>query len=119
MLHIKVFESYNNLAEIELIPVEEAPLYKAFDIHVNNRKVGIIDVGLYNTSLTQDEAEIVGININKESRGLGIGALSVRRLFKRFPNVRRFILMPTEDSLEFWKSVGAKNYGNGYLYLER
>ena len=118
MLHIKLFENYIS-GKIELIPVEVAPQYRAFDIHINNKKEGIIDVGFYNDDLKDDEAEIVGININKENRGRGIGKLAVQQLFKEFPTINGFIVMPTEDSMGFWKRLGTKPHMNGYLYLRR
>lgn len=119
MIHIKIYESYNNLGEIELISVEEAPLYKAFDIHINYKKVGTVDVGFYKEDLKNNQAEIVGISINSEFRGMGIGKLAVNKLFLEFPNIDSFIAMPTEESIGFWKSIGATEYYKGYFIIKR
>lgn len=118
MIHIKLFENYN-LGEIDLIKVDDSPSYKAFDIYLNNNKVGIIDVGLYKEDLNSGEAEIVAIKINQEHRGFGIGKIAVNRLFEEFPHIKSFIVMPTIESMDFWKSIGANLYKESYLIIHR
>ena len=64
MRHIKLFEEhYIDLAQVDLVLMEEEPLYKSFGIHLNNKKIGILDVGFYKENLRYDECEIVGIHI--------------------------------------------------------
>lgn len=120
MRHIKLFEEhYIDLAQVDLVLMEEEPLYKSFGIHLNNKKIGILDVGFYKENLRYDECEIVGIHINSDIQGKGIGRLSIKRLFDKFPNINYFLAMPTRDSLGFWESIGAKYYEDGYLSIKR
>lgn len=120
MIHIKLFEEhYIDLAQIDLILVEESTFYKSFEIYLNNRKAGILDVGFYKDTLRNDEGEIVGININSEFQGKGIGRASIKRLFYEFPEINYFIVMPTRESMEFWKGIGGQYYEDGYLIIKR
>ena len=120
MIHLKLFEEhYIDLAQIDLVLVEEAPLYKSFGIYLNNKKVGILDVGFYKENLRYDEGEIVGIHINSDMQGKGIGRLAIRRLFDIFPRVNYFLAMPTRDSIDFWKNIGAEHYEDEYVVIKR
>lgn len=120
MRHIKLFEEhYIDLAQIDLVLVEEAPQYKSFAIYFNNRKAGILDVGFYKKNLRYDEGEIAGIHVYEEFRGKGIGRLAIRRLFDKFPALNYFLAMPTQESMDFWKSIGAEYHEDGYLSIKR
>lgn len=120
MIHIKLFEEhYMDLAQVDLVLMEEEPLYKSFGIYLNSKKIGILDVGFYKENLRHDECEIVGIHINSDIQGKGIGRLAIKRLFDKFPNINYFLVMPTRDSLGFWESIGGKYYEDGYLAINR
>lgn len=122
MIHLKLFEEHNNyldIAQIDLVLAEEAPLYKSFEIYLNNRKAGILDVGFYKESLRKDEGEIVGIHIDENLQGGGLGRLAIKRLFDKFPNINYFLAMPTKDSIGFWESIGAKYYEDEYVIINR
>jgi len=120
MIHIKIFEEHSlDLAQLDLVLVEEAPQYKSFAIYFNNRKSGTLDIGFYKENLRYDEGEISGIHIYEEFRGRGIGRLAIRRLFDKFPGINYFLAMPTQESASFWESLGAKYHEDGYLIIKR
>jgi len=120
MIHIKLFEEhYLDLAQIDLVLVEKAPLYQSFALYLNDRKVGILDVGFYKDNLRYDEGEIVGINIDAQYQGKGLGKLAIRRLFDKFPKINYFLAMPTRDSIGFWESIGAEYSEDEYFVIKR
>ncbi len=120
MIYIKLFEEhYMDLAQVDLVLMEEEPLYKSFEIYLNNKKIGTLDVGFYKENLRYDEGEITEIHVYEEFQGKGIGRLAIRRLFDKFPSVNYFLAMPTQESMDFWKSIGAEYHEDGYLSIKR
>lgn len=98
---------------------DETPVTTAFNIMHKGKPAGQIEVGKFNQKLNDDDLEIIFIKVNEQFRGLKLGTETIQALWKQFPDTNRFILMPTNESYEFWEKMGATRLNDTYHMINR
>lgn len=104
---------------ITLSLMDETPVTTAFNIMHKENVVGQIEVGKFNKKLNDDDLEIVLIKIEEQFRGVKLGAETIKALWVQFPDINRFILMPTQESKDFWERIGAVILNDTYYMINR